>query len=301
MKYIITGGAGHISALVAEKLLAAGKDVTVVGRNAEHLEALVDKGAKTAIGSLEDAQFVQQTFADADVVYTMIPPNFATDNYRAYQQKVGNNYYNALKNSKVKYVVNLSSIGAHLKDRAGVVNGAADFEVLLNTLTDVNVKILRPGNFFYNFYSQIPTIKHMGVIGSNYKGDTLLPLVDPADIAEVAVEELLTQSFTEKSVRYIVSEEMTGNEVAAILGTAIGKPDLKWVFIPDARLKAGILQSGLKETMANAFVEMGQVINSGEFLADYLLHKPVLGKHKLKDFAKGFAAAYSAPAQTTGN
>lgn len=297
MKYLVTGGAGHISGIVAEKLLAAGKDVTVAGRSAVNLKALADKGAKLAIGSLEDAQFVQQILADADVVYTMIPPNFATDNYRAYQQKVGNNYYNALKNSNVKYVVNLSSIGAHLKDRAGVVNGAADFEILLNSLPNVHVKTLRPGNFFYNFFSQIPTIRYTGSIGSNYKGEALLPLVDPADIAEAAVEELLAQSFTGKSVRYIVSEELTGNEVAAILGAAIGKPDLKWVKFPDAQLKAGMLQGGLKETMANAFIEMGQVIDSGEFLADYLLHKPVLGTHKFKDFAKAFAAAYNAPAQ----
>lgn len=301
MKYVITGGAGHISALVAEKLLAAGKDVTVVGRNAENLKALVDKGAKTAIGSLEDAQFVKQTFADADVVYTMIPPNFATDNYRAYQQKVGNIYYNAIKDSKVKHVVDLSSVGAHAKDKAGVVNGAADFEALLNTLADVNVKILRPASFFYNWFSSIPTIKNFGIIGSNYSGDAFLAIVDPADIADVAVEELLALSFTGKSIRYIASEELTGNDVATILGTAIGKPDLKWVFVPDAQLKAGMLQGGLKETMADGFIEMGQGINQGYFFEDYLLHKPVLGTRKLKDFAKAFAAAYNAPGQSSAH
>ena len=301
MKYVVTGGAGHISALVAEKLLAAGKDVTVVGRNAEHLKALADKGAKTAIGSVEEAQFVNQTLADADVVYTMIPPNFVTENYRGYQQKVGNIYYNALKDSKVKFVVNLSSIGAHAKDKAGVVNGAADFEALLNTLTNVQVKILRPGNFFYNLFSQIPTIKNFGIMGSNYRGDIKLALVDPADIAEAAVEELLSLSFTGKTIRYIASEELTGNEVAGILGNAIGKPDLKWVFVPDAQLKAGMLQGRLKETMADGFIEMGQGVEQGYFFEDYWLHKPTLGSHKLKDFAKAFAAAYSAPAQSSAH
>ncbi len=301
MKYVITGGAGHISGLIAEKLLAAGKDVTVVGRNAEHLKPLADKGAKTAIGSLEDAQFVKQTFADADVVYTMIPPNFATDNYRAYQQKVGNNYYNALKESKVKHVVNLSSIGAHLTDRAGVVNGAADFEVLLNTLSNISVKILRPGSFFYNFYSQIPTVKAFGVMGSNYKPESKVVLVDTADIAEAAVEELTALSFTGKSIRYIASEEMKAAESAAILGAAIGKPDLQWAFVPEAQLKAGMLQGGLKETMADGFIEMGRGIDTGEFIEEYLKNKPALGTHKLKDFAKSWAAAYNAPAQTSGH
>ena len=298
MKYVVTGGAGHISGIVAEKLLAAGKDVTVVGRNAENLKSVTDKGAKAAIGSLEDAQFVKQTFADADVVYTMIPPNFVTDNYRAYQQKVGRNYYEAIKGSKITHVVNLSSVGVQLTDRAGVINGAADFEALLSTLTNVNVKNLRPGFFFYNLFSQIPTIKAFGVAGSNYEGTITLPIVDTADIAEVAVEELLGLGFTGKSFRYIASEEMTGNEIATVLGTAVGKPDLKWVYVPDEQLKAGMLQGGLTETMASNFVQMGQGVQSGELLADYLQHKPVLGKRKLKEFAVGFAAAYNAPAQT---
>ncbi len=298
MKYVVTGGAGHISGIVAEKLLAAGKDVTVVGRSAENLKSLTEKGAKAAIGSLEDAQFVKQTFADADVVYTMIPPNFVTNDYRAYQQKVGRNYYEAIKGSKITHIVNLSSVGVQLTDRAGVINGAADFEALLSTLTNVHVKNLRPGFFFYNLFSQIPTIKAFGVAGNNYEGTITLPIVDTADIAEVAVEELLELGFTGKSFRYIASEEMTGNQIATILGTAIGKPDLKWVYVLDEQLKAGMLQGGLTETMANGFVQLGQGVQSGELLADYLLHKPVLGKHKLADFAKGFAAAYNAPAQT---
>ena len=297
MKYVITGGAGHISTLLAEKLLAAGKDVTVVGRNAENLKELAAKGAKTAIGSVEDGQFVKQAFADADAVYTMIPPNFATENYRAYQQKVGNNYYNAIKESRIKHVVNLSSVGAHLKNGVGVINGAADFELLLNTLSDVNVKILRPGFFFYNLLSQIPTIKAFGIMGSNYDGGIVVPIVDPADIAEVATEELSSLKFTGHTVRYIASEDLSMNDVATILGTAIGKPDLKWTVLPDAQLKAGMLQGGVKETMAEAFVEMGKAVNSPEFLADYLQHKPVLGTHKLKDFAKGFAVAFNAQSQ----
>ena len=40
MKYVITGGAGHISKPLAEKLLKAGHDVTVVGRSAENLKPI---------------------------------------------------------------------------------------------------------------------------------------------------------------------------------------------------------------------------------------------------------------------
>ncbi len=300
MKYVITGGAGHTSGIVAEKLLAAGKDVTVLGRNAENLKTLAAKGAKTAIGSLEDEAFVTKVLADAHAVYTMIPPNYTTDNFRAYQNRVGTNLYNALKNSGVKFVVNLSSIGAHLhsKNSGGVVNGLGDFEAQLNTLDKVNVKHLRPGSFMYNFFSQIPMIKAYGALGGNYAGDKEAVVVHTKDIAAVAAEELLNLSFTGKSVRYIAGEITTMNEAVKILGTAIGKPDLKWMQVPDAQLKAGMIQGGLTETMADGLTEMGKAIASGEFVEDFDLHKPVLSPTKLSAFATEFAAAFNAPASS---
>ena len=50
MNYIITGGAGNISAPLTKNLLAAGKRVTVIGRNADHLKDLTQAGA-TAFSS----------------------------------------------------------------------------------------------------------------------------------------------------------------------------------------------------------------------------------------------------------
>jgi uncharacterized protein YbjT (DUF2867 family) len=298
MKYAITGGAGHTSGIIAEKLLAAGKDVTVVGRNAEHLKTLQAKGAKTAIGSLEDAAFVSKVLADADAVYTMIPPSMTTNNYRAYQNTVSTNFYNALKNSRVKYVVNLSSVGAHLKDRAGVVNGLRDFEDQLNTLPNVNVKHLRPGYFFYNLFGQIPMIKAFGSAGGNFSGDRQVPVVHPNDIGLVGAEELLNLSFTGKSARYIAGEVTTMNEAAKVLGKAIGKPDLKWMFVPDAQLKAGMIQGGLTETIADGYIQLGQTVESGEFIEDFNVHKPELSPTKLSAFANEFVAAFNAPASS---
>ena len=66
MKYVITGAAGNVARPLTEKLLAAGQDVTVIGRNAEHLKPLTGKGARAAIGEIEDVPFLKQAFAGAD-------------------------------------------------------------------------------------------------------------------------------------------------------------------------------------------------------------------------------------------
>ena len=56
-----------------------------------------------------------------------------------------------------------------------------------------------------------------------------------------------------------------------------------------------MLQAGLPEEIARNYTEMGQALQSGIFMEDYLKNRPLqLGKTKLEDFAREFAAAYQA-------
>jgi uncharacterized protein YbjT (DUF2867 family) len=295
MKYVITGGAGHISKPAAEQLLAAKHTVTVIGRSAPNLEPLTAKGAVAAVGSVEDVAFLTATFTGADALYLMIPPNFAAAGWRAYQNEVARNYIRAIEASGVTQVVVLSSVGAHMGNGAGPVDGLADFEKLLAPLTKVNIKILRPSYFMYNLYGMLPMIQHMNIMGGNY-GDTdeKLVLVHTNDIAAVIVEELSGLSFTGHSIRYIAGDERHPNEITAVLSTAIGKPGIPWVPFTDEQAKAGMLQGGLSETLAEGYTALGKALRTGEAQADYWKNRPVLSSTKLEDFAKEFAGAFAA-------
>ena len=51
---------------------------------------------------------------------------------------------------------------------------------------------------------------------------------------------------------------------------------------------------GLPENIAKNYTEMGHAVNDGSMFADYWTQRPVqLGKTKLEDFAKTFAAVYN--------
>lgn len=295
MKYVITGGAGHISSPLAEKLLQQGHQVTVVGRHADKLQALVSKGATAAVGSIEDAAFVKTAFAGADAVYAMIPPNFVAENFRHYQNTVARNYVEAIATNHIKKVVVLSSIGAHMGNGAGPVDGLADFEDLLKKQQGIDVKFLRPSYFMYNLFAMIPLIKGMNIAGGNFAGgDEKLVLVHTSDIADAAAEELLALNFTGYSVRYVAGDEKTGTEIATALGNAVGKPGLPWVVFSDEQSLEGMKQAGLKETMAEAYTTMGRALREGKMQEDYWKNRPVLGKIKLDDFIKEFTAAFNA-------
>ena len=296
MKYVISGSAGNISKPLAEKLLKAGHEVTVISRQEKNIQSLISLGAHGSIGSVEDPDFLTRTFTGADAVYTMVPPNLGAADWKGYIGQIGKNFATAIKNSGVQTVVNLSSVGAHLPEGAGPVSGLYRAEQALNELADVNIKHLRPVYFYTNFLATIPMVKHMKMIGSNFGGPGFsMVLTHPEDIAEVAFEELNKLDFGGHSYRYIASDERPTDEIASILGNAIGQPDLPWITFTDEQSLNGLLQAGLPEEIAKNYTEMGHALQSGIFMEDYLKNRPAqTGKTKLEDFAPQFAAVYKA-------
>jgi uncharacterized protein YbjT (DUF2867 family) len=296
MKYVITGSSGHISKPIVLQLLNEGHDVTVIGRSAGNLQELTSKGAKAAIGSVDDIDFLSETFKGADAVYLMAPPNFGAASIKDYIASVGNNYAAALKASGVKHAVVLSSIGAHRPSGLGPIDGIHRVEQELNKLADVNILYLRPAYFYYNLFANLDMIRHLNILGGNYTAAPgTFPLVHTSDIAAEAAEALLKLNFKGHSVKYVVSDEVSTEQIAAAIGKAIGKPELPWVKFSDEQAFEGMQQAGLPEDIARNYVEMGNAMDSGIMTEDYFKQgKGPTGKVKLDDFAKEFAAVYNA-------
>jgi len=293
MKYVLIGALGNINRPLVSQLVAAGKKVTVVSSNPERKAAIVAAGASPAIGDIGDIDFLTNTFSGADAVYTMVPPKFDASEWKEYIHRMGKIQAEAVKAAGVRKVVNLSSIGAHMSAGCGPVSGLHFVEEEFNRLAGVDVKHLRPGYFFNNFFAAIEMIRHGGFYGNNYGDKAPLALADPADIAAAAAEELLGLSFTGKSFRYIVSDERNSREVTAILGAAVGIPALPYVEFGDEDAIKGMQQAGLSEEVASNYAEMGRAIRTGDMFADYRKHPVKLGTVKLEDFARQFAAAYA--------
>ncbi|PSB28935.1 NAD(P)H-binding protein [Chlorogloea sp. CCALA 695] len=296
MKFIVTGSLGNISKPLAQELVQKGHRVTVISSKPEKQKDIEAMGMIAAIGTLEDVDFLVSTFTGSDAVYCMVPPNDYFDlslDLIAYYRRIGNNYVQAIHQSGVKRVVNLSTIGAHLEKGSGILFGAHNVEKILNELSsDVAITHIRPTSFYYNLYGYVDTIKNQGFIAANYGADKIIPWVSPIDIAAAIAEELVTP-FVGRKVRYVASEELTGNETASILGAAIGNPDLKWRIITNEQMLSGLEGAGMNSQIAAGLVEMYASLYSGLLTEDYYRHKPtVMGKVKLKDFAKEFAAVF---------
>ncbi len=296
MKIIVTGSLGHISKPLTKELVLKGHNVVVISSQPQRKEEIEAFDASAAIGSLEDVQFLTDTFAGADAVYTMVPPNNYFDHsldLLEYYRRIGHNYQEAIQHTGVQKVVNLSSIGAHLNKGNGILIGANNVEGILNSLPlEVSITHIRPTSFYYNLYGYIDMIKKNGFIAANYGDDDIVPWVSPNDIAAAIADELLSGRMG-RTVRYVCSEEATCSKAANILGEAIGIPDLNWITVSDEEVSTGLKTSGMNPQIAHGLTEMYSALHSGLLSEDYYNNRPtVLGKVKLADFAKEFAAAF---------
>jgi len=132
-------------------------------------------------------------------------------------------------------------------------------------------------------------IKAQGFIALNYGGADKLVMVHPSDIAHVAAEELVTPSEGQK-VRYVASDER--NEIAHVLGAAIGKPELKWTTLSNDQMQADLKKQGFPPAICTILVDLYASIHSGAMGEDYELHKPLMGSVKLEAFSTEFAEAF---------
>jgi uncharacterized protein YbjT (DUF2867 family) len=294
MNYIVTGSLGHTGKPITEGLVKAGHTVTVITSRQENVSAIEALGAQAAVGSVEDADFVKQTFAGAQAVYLLIPGKWGVTDWREFHNRIIDNYVAAIEANDIRFAVLLSSVGADLGEGTGPVDGLYDAEQKLSAVVGLNNKFLRPSYFMYNLFGMLGMIKNGGIAGNNF-GNEPVALTHTDDIAAVALQELLNLDFTGNQVRYIASDERTGPEIARELGEAIGKPDLPWVVFSDEQYAEGLKQAGLNEEMAIGYTKLGESMRNGRLQADFYANKPAFGNVKLEAFARNeFAPAFNA-------
>lgn len=292
MKIVVTGSLGNISKPLTSKLTAAGNHVIVISRSEKRKSEIENMGAEAAFGSIENVEFLTDSFKGSDAVYLMIPPHFKEFNSNAYYQRIARNYKEAIANSGVQSLVFLSSWGAHLDSGTGTILGAHYAEIILNELRKINITYIRPTSFYYNLYHYIEMIKQAGIIGTNFKSDDKIAWAHPEDISQAISEELTTAHKQTLKIRYVSSDEATPWEVAKSIGKAIGKPELEWMTLSDEQVKESLIGRGLPEDFAQELVDLNASISSGRMGGHYEKHKPEFGKVKLEDFAQEFAEQY---------
>jgi uncharacterized protein YbjT (DUF2867 family) len=172
----------------------------------------------------------------------------------------------AIKYAGVKHVAFLSSWGAELAEKTGTIYGSYLMEQLLNQVPDLHVVHLRSVWFMDNFIYNIGLIKMAGINGLAIDADFSFPCIDSKDVGMVAADYLSALNFEGKNVHYLQGpRDYTMKEVTRVLGSAIGKPHLKYVKFPKSVMMQGLKSSGtISDNVAQLLVETNEKINSSK-------------------------------------
>ncbi|HZF39144.1 MAG TPA: NmrA family NAD(P)-binding protein [Blastocatellia bacterium] len=266
MSIVITTPTGNIGRRALQQLLEAGADVSVIVRQPEKLSDSIRSRVKIHQGSLTDAGLVTKAFQGAKAALWLTPPSLTHPDVAAYHSEMGAVAATAIKESKIPYVVNVSSAGAHLEN-AGPISGLRAIERRLKEAAE-NIVHLRPGFFMENFLQQIEPIKNDGAIYQPLPGDRPYPIIATQDIGDVAAQLLLERNWRGHQIRGLHGPvDLTFAEATKILSESIGKP-VKYVQITPDQAYQAFLGMGASPGFAKALVEMYQALSRPNAIAE---------------------------------
>ncbi len=266
MKYAITTPTGHIGARITELLLDAGRDVTLLVRDASKVSAFTARGATAVEGSLEDEEYVTRATAGATALFWLTPPNFGTPDLRAYQNRLGDIAAHAISENTIEYVVNLSSLGAHSSEGNGPVNGLHDVEQKLNA-TAAHITHLRPTSFYENTLNSLGSIKESGAMYLPISGAVSIPVIATRDIGTYAAAVLTTLDWTGQRAHHLYGpKELSHDDVAAAFEGILETP-VAHVQVPPEAALAAMTGMGLTVDLAGQYVELYGSLGTGHFMS----------------------------------
>ncbi len=243
MRIAVVGATGRIGSQLSRKLMAAGHQVKALSRGGPALDALAAEGAEPFLGSF-DTGFgdLDRFFGDVEAAFLMVKTDWS--NLHGHYPAVARRFVAALSGSPVKRAVSLTGIGSDVDGDTGHFKGFHDLDGILNGLGDVDLVHLRAGWFMENLLAWTGPVALHDRIGWSVDPDVELSWVATRDIANTAARELTGPTHGSRVVREVGAEDLTMPEVAAMIGTAIGRP-VEYRFIDRGRpeIEAGYLDS----------------------------------------------------------
>jgi len=286
--FVIAGATGNTGSVVASTLLAQGKPVTVLVRDAQKGESWRKKGAQVATASLEDGQGLAAALAGAEGAYLLLPPNYKAPDALEYGSKVGDALAKAVKTSGIPHVVLLSSVGAQHAQGTGPIRTLHHAESVIGSAAK-NLTLLRAAYFLQNWASGIEAVRNEGVLHNFLTPERKIPMVSTVDIGKVAAECLIDPARGRRVVELAGPVDYSPQEIAQTFGTALGKA-VKLETHPLDAVIPTFTAVGFSQDLARLFREMIEGINSGH--VDYAV--------KDATFRRGSATAMEAIKQMLG-
>jgi uncharacterized protein YbjT (DUF2867 family) len=269
---LVTGATGTIGRTLLRLLAERDVPVRAMSRTPERIPAGID----AVHGDFEDSDSLRKAVDGVDAVFLLSAPGATIPRHDLALLEVAGDVGKVVKISAMK-------------------TGEPGFEVTSawhspgeQAIQDSDREwtILRPSVFASNSLAWVPQIK-AGEPIPTYYGDGGAGVVDPRDIAAVAVEALLTSDHNKQIYTLTGSETLSAADQVAHLGELLGK-SLRVVDVPSDQVRTAMLAQGMDSDAADLAVEGYEKVRNGAaaFVTDDVAS--VLGRapRTFKDWAQ---------------
>ncbi|HEX8865770.1 MAG TPA: NAD(P)H-binding protein [Lentzea sp.] len=217
---VVTGATGNIGRPLTQALANAGEQVTAVSRHA----AEVPEGVRHVVADLAEPATLDLAGAKALFLFP------SGDSAAVVRRAV---------DSGVRRVVLLSSLGVATRPFGTTRIAMRELEDRLKG-SGLDWAVLRPGGFASNALWWAEQVRANRTVAAPF-GDVGVPVIDPADIAEVAAACLLDDRHTGGVYELTGPEVVTPRQQANAIAEALGEP-VRFHELTRAEAKRGMEQ-----------------------------------------------------------
>ena len=254
---VITAPTGNIGHQVLDNVLAGNEPVRVIVRDSARLSAGVRERVEVIEGSHGDLEVVARAFDGADAVFWLLPTDNRApsidDAYAGFTRPAAE----AMRRQGVRRVVDITALGRNTADadHAGYVTASLAMDDLIAS-TGVAFRAVANASFMDNLLRQVRPIREQGMFFDILSPDLRLPTVATRDIAATSARLLLDTTWTgQEEVPLLGPEDLSGNDMAAIVSDVLGTP-VRYQQISGQALRDQLTGRGTSDTMAQGLVNM---------------------------------------------
>jgi uncharacterized protein YbjT (DUF2867 family) len=261
---VITTPTGQIGHQVLENLLGSDEPLRVIARDPSRLSPRTHERAEVVQGSHGDREVVDDALAGADAVFWLVPPNHRAESPESVYVDFSRPACEAFKTHGVNRVVGVSALGRGTPwaASAGLVSASLLMDDLIAS-TGVSYRALTMPSFMDNVIRQVDAIRNRGMFFSPIAADRKLPTCATRDIAAIAAELLLDDSWSgQGSVPVLGPDDLSFDDMAQIMSEVLGRP-VRFQQIPGEAFKANLVEHGTSEAMAQATLDMMAAKDNG--------------------------------------
>lgn len=250
--FVVMGGTGHIGSQLAENLLRAGKNVTVLTRKAKRAEKLAKLGAHIAEINVLDHDALHDLLKQANGAYILNPPANPALNCDSEERKTIAAIALALRQTQLEKVIVQSTYGAQKGDSIGDLGGLYELEEAVTKIYSQPI-IVRAAFYMSNWQPALNEIVSTGTLTTVYPHDCCIPMVAPSDIADY-IGNLIENGHA--GINYIEGPKRYNmNDVAHAFTKALGQ-SVKVNVIPADEIENYYAALGFSARSARSFAHM---------------------------------------------